>query len=311
MKALITGILGQDGYYLSKILKSNGYDVFGLVREDTKDFRIHDSNIIKVNICDKNKLYDIIGNIKPDIIYNLASFSNVFNPWDNLDDIFKLNSKVPQDILECILKIDKNIKFFQASSCLIYGRSNTQFQNELTPTSPIYPYGITKLYADNMVKEYRETFGLYACSGIFYNHESERRPNNFFSKKITEGVSKIYNGKLDVVKVGDLSSKRDFGYAPDFMDAVHKMMCNKNPTDYVIGTGELISMLDFTKKCFEYVGLDYVKYIDIDVNMIRKNETNVLRADISKINNELGWSPSKNIDQIISTMMDYDLKNNI
>lgn len=319
-RALILGILGQDGSYLAELLYKKGYEVYGIVRENQqwgKGSRaewlqnlIPNVQIHRSNITDKTKLRSLIETILPDEIYNFAGDSNVFNAWSNLDLTLELNAKVPQDILEIILgnKYMSGAKFFQASSCLTFGRDESGAQNERTPANPIHPYGITKLYADNMVKEFRKTFGVFACSGIFFNHESERRGENFFSKKITSAVARIKNGSDEKINIGNLSAQRDYGYAPDFMEAVWLMMQNETPTDYVIGTGKLISMERFMQICFEYIDVNWKRHIQYDETLDRKTDTKILRADTTKIQTELGWKPTHTVDDMIKKMIDYELE---
>lgn len=313
-RAIITGILGQDGSFMAELLASKGYSVYGLVKDQFDERHkwicslSENISIIRTDILDKKSLTKTICDIKPNEIYNFAGISNVFSPWENTNLIFAVNAKVPENILKIILDFDKSIKFFQASSCLIFGRDTSGLQDELTPSKPIYPYGISKLYADNMVSEYRKEFGLFCCSGIFFNHESERRADNFFSKKIVRAAYMIKMGIMDSVKVGNLDSLRDYGYAKDCVNAAWRMLNSDYSCDYVIGTGKLISMRDFTKKCFEYVGLNYADYIQQDPKFIRK-EMPVLCANYACIKNDLGWEPTTSIDQMIDIMMkDIKLK---
>lgn len=283
--ALITGISGQDGYYMAELLRSKGYEVHGT----------------KGAIDNHGAIYSHIKIIRPDEIYNFAGHSNVFNPWEDINNVFNVNGKIPQYFLQSILDIDKSIKYFQASSCLIFGKNEDGVQNELTPTSPIHPYGIAKLYADNMVEEFRRVYGLFACSGILFNHESPRRGNDFFSKRICKAAA---NG--ETIKVGNLDSFRDYGYAPDYMEAACLMMQNEEPMNYVIGTGKLTSMNDFAMKAFEYVGLNYENHLIIDEVLHRTNDTNILMADTDKIFKDLGWFAKTSVDQLIKIMIDHE-----
>lgn len=315
-KCLIFGVLGQDGSFMAELLHKKGYEIYGVIRIGSSEERkrwiesiVPNITLVVGDISKKSILTDMITSIMPNEIYNFAGYSNVINPWDDLDGIFEINSRVPQNILEIILKVDKSIKFFQASSCLIFGKDSSGTQNENTSPNPIHPYGITKLYADNMVKEFRETFGLFACSGIFYTHESERRPDIFFSRKITKAIADIKDGADGKIKLGDLSSLRDYGYSPDYMEAVYMMMNHSRPIDYVIGTGSLISMEDFAKRCFAYANLDFHEHVTVDSNLFRKNDMMVMKADISKIRTELGWEHTHNVDDIIKIMIDNDMKN--
>lgn len=313
-KALIIGILGQDGSYMAELLHSKGYEVCGLVRDNTDQSRIEwieslvpGIEIHRVDILNKPQLSSIIKIIHPGEIYNFASSTNVFSAWENLDKVMDLDARLPQHILECILKIDKSIKFFQASSCLTFGRNNDGIQNEHTPINPVHPYGIAKAYADNMIAEFRTVHNIFACSGIFFNHESERRGENFFSKKITMAAAKIKKGLQQTIKVGNLNSYRDYGYAKDYMEAVFMMMQNEKPVDYVIGTGKLITMMEFAKKCFEYVGLDYVNHIDVDSELYRSIDTTILKANTQNIRLDLDWKPRNSIDDMVRIMVDFEL----
>ena len=191
---------------------------------------------------------------------------------------------------------------------MIFGRDSSGIQSEITTVNPIHPYGVAKAYADNMVREFRSVFGMYCCSGIFFNHESERRGEMFFSKKITTAVADIMKGGKKKIKVGSLDSVRDYGYAPDYMQAVYLMMNNSKPTDYVIGTGKLISLLDFIERCFKYAGLESKRHIEYDESLYRKNDTNVLCADASKIKSELGWQPTMPTNEMIQRMIEYNLQ---
>lgn len=282
-KAIVWGASGQDGSFMCDLLESIGYTVYGILNKEPRH------------------IIDIIWFYKPDEIYNFAGISNVINPYEQLDEIFEVNAKLPQQILETIVKVDKKIKFFQASSSLMFGRDESRSQNELTPFNPIYPYGCAKLYAHNMVNEFRKTFGLFACSGIFFNHESERRKEHFFSRKICKAAA-----TKTKVTVGNLDALRDFGYAKDYMEAAYLMMQEIEPKDYVIGTGRLISMREFAKRAFEHVGLDYRDYVIEDESLKRKNDTNVLCADATKIELDLGWKAKTSIDEMIKIMIEHD-----
>jgi len=282
-KAIVWGAFGQDGSFMSELLIGRGYDVSHMVKE------FHLST------------YDAIASANPDEIYNFAGISNVINPFENLQEQFEITAGLPVRILEAIVKANKKIKFFQASSSLIFGRDESGLQNELTPFSPKYHYGSCKLYAHNMVNEFRETYGLFACSGIFFNHESERRKEHFFSRKICKAAA--WKQK---VTVGNLDSLRDFGYAKDYMEAAYLMMQAKEPKDYVIGTGKLISMRDFAKKAFEYAGLDYRDYVIEDESAKRKNDTQILCAVPSRIKLDLGWEAKTSIDEMIKIIIDND-----
>lgn len=309
--ALIFGVTGQDGSYMAELLLAKGYDVHGVVRHNADQKKIiwiksliPSIQLHYVNILEKYEIFNVIRISKPSEVYNFAGSTNVFNAWEDLDSVFNLNARMPVHIMDSIVSLDKSIKFFQASSCLIFGKDASGSQNEQTPTNPIHPYGAAKLFADNMLREFRSEFAVYFCSGIMFNHESERRGDMFFSKKIIKAAVHTKLGKQSVVKIGNLNSFRDYGYAPDYMKAVCLMMNNSEPKDYVIGTGELISMREFVKKAFDYVGLDYMNHVKFDESLDRKNDTNILRADTSKIVTELGWAPLTSIDKMIKIMID-------
>jgi GDPmannose 4,6-dehydratase len=306
MKVVVTGALGQDSMYMTELLLSKGYEVIGISRDIDDKRNINNIKLYNVDLLSKKEISEFIEYIKPDEIYNFASVSNVINPWDNIDYTFNLNGRLPQYILESI--VGKKIKYFQASSCLVFGNDKSNLQNEFTPRNPLYPYGVAKLYADNLISEFRNKYDVFAVSGIYFNHESERRGLNFFTRKITSSIPKILKDKSIKIKLGNIDSLRDIGYAPDFMDASYKILSLDKPSDYVVGTGEMISMRDFLKKCFDVVSLDYLNHIEQDENLIRTNETNYLRADISKIKKDAGWEPSTPVDSIIEKMVKNDIE---
>ena len=312
-KAVITGVLGQDGSFMAQLLDAKGYRLVGIIRPNTRDKMtrvgwikklIPTIEIVEMDLTDVNYINELIQYFGPDEIYNFAAYSNVFNPWDNLESVFEINCKIPQNFLKSIVQEDKNIKFFQASSALIFGRTDTHEQDEKTAFAPLYPYGITKLYSHNLINEFREKYGLFCCAAIYFNHESERRGNNFFTKKVINGIKEIQNNKKDKLVVGDLTAYRDMGYAPDYMEATYAMMQNSIPVDYVVGTGNLIKMEDFIEKSFAAANLDWRDYIVYDSNFSRPQETQKLKANIKKIQNELGWYPKNNIDSIIHQMIE-------
>lgn len=284
-KAIIIGIKGMDGSFMKELLLSKGYEVYG-GRKKVSNNSIKDWS-------------EFIDNIRPDEIYNFAAYSNVFDPYENLDMIFYTNSLLPHTILKSIFKVDKSIKFFQASSRLIFGNNSSEVD--------LYPYSMSKIIADNRVKHFRENHDMYCCSGIFFNHESERRPIEFFSQKIVHAAVSAYLGNIEKIEVGNLDSLRDIGYAKDYVEAAYLMMQNEKPKDYVIGTGKLISMREFTKKCFDNIALDYRDFI-IENKNYRKDDVDSPAADISDIKNDLGWMPSHSVDDIIKIMMGYRFK---
>jgi GDPmannose 4,6-dehydratase len=303
--ALILGSKGQDGQFLTEKLLSDNYKVFGVIRPN----QISDNkNTISVDLTDIKNVEFLISELKPTHIFNFTGVSNVFNPYDNLDYSYKQNCLIPQNFLNSIVRYNKSIRFFQSSSSLMYGRSTVQKINEETPTSPIYPYGITKLYTHNLIKEYREQFGLFCCSGIFFNHDSEKRGPNFLTQKIILGIKDILDKKTNSIELGNIDVYRDISYAGEFMDAVKLIMESNNPTDYVLGSEKLTSMRDFIKKSFNYVNLDYKNYIEEDKDFIRSKDNIILISDTTKIKNNLGWETTKNIDDIIKIMINDKIK---
>jgi GDPmannose 4,6-dehydratase len=304
-RALILGSKGQDGQFLSEKLLLDGYEVFGVIKPNTNSLQ---KNTISLDLTDIKNVEFIISKVKPTHIFNFAGVSDVFNPYDNLEFSYQQNCLIPQNFLNSILKIDKTIRFFQSSSSLMYGRSTINKINEETPTSPIYPYGITKLYSHNLIKEYREEFDLFCSSGIFFNHDSEKRGDKFLTQKIILGIKDILNKKTNTIKLGNIDVHRDISYAGDFMDAVKLMMESNNPTDYVLGSEKLTSIREFIEKSFNYVGLDYKNHIEQDKDFIRTKNDIILVSDITKIKNNLGWETTKNIDDIIKIMINDKIK---
>jgi GDPmannose 4,6-dehydratase len=304
-RALILGSKGQDGQFLSEKLLLDGYEVFGVIKPNTNSLQ---KNTISLDLTDIKNVEFIISKVKPTHIFNFAGVSDVFNPYDNLEFSYQQNCLIPQNFLNSILKIDKTIRFFQSSSSLMYGRSTINKINEETPTSPIYPYGITKLYSHNLIKEYREEFDLFCSSGIFFNHDSEKRGDKFLTQKIILGIKDILNKKTNTIKLGNIDVHRDISYAGDFMDAVKLIMESNNPTDYVLGSEKLTSIREFIEKSFNYVGLDYKNHIEQDKDFIRTKNDIILVSDITKIKNNLGWKTTKNIDDIIKIMINDKIK---
>lgn len=287
MKAMITGQSGQDGYYMTQLLQSKGYEVEGLGRQ---------------HLSHTHLLYKIILDFAPDEIYNFAGVSNVFSPYADPQITIYANTEIPARLLHTIYLIrlhhDKKIKFFQASSSLVFGRTQTKLQDENTAREPIYPYGVSKRCADDLVKMYQQEKGVFAVSGIFYNHESPRRGDQFFTKKVTNAAR-----RKEKITLGYLNSERDFGYAPDFMQAAWLMLQADKPADYVIGTGTRTRLHQFVQMAYAQAGLNYEDYLSIDDKLPRSDGLS-LCADISKIKKELGWQPTHNIQQIIEKMME-------
>lgn len=314
-RAIIIGVLGQDGSFLAELLHSKGYMVCGIVKPGTYLGRISSIKesvpgieIYSANILDKLLLRGIIKEFNPYEIYNFAGVSNVFNPYENLGELIDLNCKAVANILESIISFNSNIRFFQSSSCLTFGLDKSGLQDENTPYAPLYPYAHSKVFADNLIKEYHDKYDIFACSGIFFNHESERRHEHFFSRKVTSTIARIIDGSKEKLKVGNLSSFRDYGYAKDYVEAAYLMLQAESPTNYVIGSGILTSLSDFLEKAFKQVGLDYTLNIEYDAQLSRPVDTQVLKANISKIKSDLSWMPKTSVDEMIKIMINHDLK---
>lgn len=304
-KAIIFGSFGMDGSLLSELLSFKGYEVYGIGRPETSERRVNwlknlvpNIKIELIDVLNDASLYLLFSEIKPDEVYNFAGVSNVFEPMQNAQAIFDLNAGLPLKILENIRLYSPKTRFFQASSALVFGNGWLTPQNELTIRDPLYLYSHAKAYADGIVREYRKQ-GINARSGIFYPHECSRRQKDFFCKKIVLAAK-----NRERIKIGSLKNMRSVGFAPEFVEAAWRTM-QVPPTDYIIGQPKLIMNEVFIKKCFEYCELNYKEYIEIDESL-KREEPVILQPDISKIKRELGWSPSYNIDMIISEMMEAD-----
>ena len=286
-RALITGVNGMDGSHLADLLLEKGYEVFGLERRSSSKNRTNTSHLedkitfVTGDLTDQNSLIRILKDCKPDEVYNLGAQSET----------------------------DKNIKFYQASSSEMFGRMVENPAKETTPFYPRSPYGVAKLYGHWITKNYRESYEMFACSGILFNHESERRGHEFVTRKISDGVAKIHLGLADYITLGNLDSKRDWGYAPDYVEAMWLMLQKDTPDDYVISTGETHSIKEFLAAAFSCIGIDdWDKYIKQDPRFMRPAEVDVLRGDSSLAKNDLGWYPKTNFKELVSKMVDNDVK---
>lgn len=307
MKALITGVLGQDGSFLSEKLLQDGYEVIGIIRPN-KEIPHKNFEILSVDLTSKEHVEKTIKEKKPTHIFNFAGETNVFDPYSNPTKTAELNCTIPLNIIETIFKLDKQIKFFQSSSSLMFGRSPNQSINELSKPYPLYPYGVTKLFIHNLIKEYREEYNMFLCSGILFNHDSERRGNNFFTQKIVLGIKDILEKKRTHIEVGDIDVYKDISYAGDFVDAIKLIMEHQNPEDYVLGSERLISMREFIEKSFDYVGLKYENYIKINESFIKNKNKTIIVSDTSKIKKNLSWSAVTSMDELIKKMIDNKIK---
>lgn len=319
--ALITGITGQDGSYLTELLLSKGYQVHGLIRrastfntqridhlfvdlhEPTAKLFLHYGDL-----SDGTRLTHLIYDIQPEEIYHLGAQSHVrvsFDLPEYTGDIVGLGTT---RILEAIRRSGVKTKFYQASSSEMFGRAPAP-QNETTPFQPCSPYAASKVYSYWMTINYREGYNMFACNGILFNHESPRRGETFVTHKIVRGVAHILAGKQNHLYLGNLEAKRDWGYAPEYVEAMWRMVQQEQPQDYVIGTGETHSVKEFVEETFNYVGLDWQKYIQIDPRYFRPTEVELLIADPTKARKELSWEAKVKFKDLVRIMVDAELEN--
>src|SRR3989338_6909793 len=314
MKALITGITGQDGSYLADFLLAKGYEVFGMVRRSsTESFerinRIIDKITLKqADLLDQLSIIEMLKEVKPAELYNLAAQSFVPTSWNQPVLTGEFTALGVTRILEAIRLIDPKIKFYQASSSEMFGKVRATPQSESTPFYPRSPYGVAKAYGHFITINYRESYDLFACSGILFNHESPRRGKEFVTRKISEAVARIKLGKFDKLFLGNLEAKRDWGFAGDYIEAMWLMLQQPKPDDYVIGTGETHSVREFAEIAFSHVGLDYKKYVETKQDFFRPAEVDLLVADITKAKKTLGWKPKVKFVDLIKMMVDSDLE---
>ena len=314
MNALITGITGQDGSYLAELLLEKGYKVFGMVRRSsTEKFdrinHIRDKlHLRQADLLDQLSLIRLIEECQPDEMYNLAAQSFVPTSWDQPMLTGEFNALGVTKMLEAIRLVNKKIKFYQASSSEMFGKVKEVPQTEKTPFYPRSPYGVAKVYAHWITVNYRESYGIFAVSGILFNHESPRRGLEFVSRKITNGVARIKLGLAKKLYLGNLDAKRDWGYAGDYVKAMWLMLQEKEPEDFVIATGKNHSVRDLARIAFEHVGLDYKKFVEVDPKLVRPAEVDILLGDPSYAQKKLGWKPEVSFEELIKMMVDADLE---
>lgn len=314
MRALITGITGQDGSYLAELLLEEGYEVFGMVRRSsTENFEriehIRDRITLGMaDLLDQLSVISLIEEVKPDELYNLAAQSFVPASWQQPALTGEYNALGVTKILEAIRLVDKNIRFYQASSSEMFGKVREAPQTETTPFHPRSPYGVAKVYGHWITVNYRESYDMHANSGILFNHESPRRGLEFVTKKITDGVAKIKLGLADELRLGNLDSKRDWGFAGDYVRAMWLMLQQDKPGDYVISSDQNHSVGEFARLAFEHVDLDYKEYVKIDPRFVRPAEVDVLLGDSSLARKNLKWETTVSFDQLVKMMVDYDLE---
>jgi GDPmannose 4,6-dehydratase len=320
MKAFITGITGQDGSYLAELLLSKGYEVHGLIRRAStfnteridhlyKDFHDPEARVYLHygDLSVSGQLTDLLSAIKPDEIYHLGAQSHVRVSFDMPEYTGDVTGLGTLRLLEAIHKTGIKTKFYQASSSEMFGAAPPP-QNELTPFQPRSPYAAAKVYAYHIAKNYREAYGIFACNGILFNHESPRRGETFVTRKITRAATRIKLGLQDKLYLGNLEAKRDWGYAGDFVEAMWLMLQQEQPDDYVVATGETHSVREFVQKVFGKLELEYEKFVVVDPKYFRPTEVDVLLGDASKARTMLGWKPNVSFEQLIDMMVDADLE---
>ena len=318
-KVLITGITGQDGSYLAELLLKKNYQVHGIVRRVALEDETHRlwriRKILKkitlhsASLESYASLVRIVAKIKPDEVYHLAAQSYVVHSFE--DDFSTLNTNIngTHFMLSAIKEFSPKSKFYFASSSEMFGKVRTKPQNEKTPFYPRSPYGISKVAGFELTRNYREAYNIFACSGILFNHESPRRGFEFVTRKISYSVARIKLGLQKELYLGNIDAQRDWGHAADYVVAMWKMLQQKKPEDFVIGTGKMYSVKDFAKLAFQHVGLNYKDYIKIDKKLIRPAEVDVLCAQYKKAAKILKWKPLKKFKDLVKEMVDEDIKN--
>lgn len=313
-KALITGITGQDGSYLAEFLLGKGYEVYGMVRRSsTENFgRIeHIRGKIKFLQADLLDQFSIVSAVKeanPDEIYNLAAQSFVPTSWDQPVLTGEFTALGVTRILEAIRHVNREIKFYQASSSEMFGKVLEVPQKETTPFYPRSPYGVAKVYGHYITVNYRESYNIFGCSGILFNHESPRRGLEFVTRKVTYNAVRIKLGLQDFISLGTLDAKRDWGFAGDYVESMWLMLQQDNPDNYVVATGETHTVQELIEVAFEYLNLDWKNHIKIDPKFIRPAEVELLIGDSSKAKAKLGWNPKVSFEGLVKMMVDADYK---
>ena len=313
-RALITGITGQDGSYLAELLLEKDYEVFGLVRRSsTVNFErighLQDQiELISGDLLDQKSLVSALQTARPQEVYNLGAQSFVPVSWEQPMLTGEVTGLGVTRLLEAIRACDENIRFYQASTSELFGKAQETPQNEQTAFYPRSPYGVSKLYAHWITINYRESYGLFACTGILFNHESPRRGREFVTRKITHGVARIKHGLDQELRLGNLDSRRDWGYAGDFVRAMWMMLQQDEPDDYVVATGTSRTIGEFCEIAFAHVGLDWRQYVVVDERFLRPAEVYTLLGDATKAREKLGWEPEVGFEEMVQQMVDWDLE---
>ncbi|HZO90777.1 MAG TPA: GDP-mannose 4,6-dehydratase [Chthonomonadaceae bacterium] len=311
--ALITGITGQDGSYLAELLLEKGYRVFGVVRRSsTESFEriahIKDRlELVQADLLDQYSLIEAVRTTLPDEVYNLAAQSFVPTSWQQPVLTGEFTALGVTRMLEAVRMVNPKIRFYQASSSEMFGKVRETPQNENTPFHPRSPYGVAKVYGHYITVNYRESYNLFAVSGILFNHESARRGLEFVTRKVSDGVARIKLGLASELRLGNLEARRDWGFAGDYVEAMWRMLQQETPEDYVVATGETHSVRELVEVAFAHVGLDWQQYVVQDPAFYRPAEVDLLVGDAAKARRQLGWEPKVSFQQLIGMMVDADL----
>lgn len=312
--ALITGITGQDGSYLAEFLLEQGYKVFGMVRRSSVEkferiqHLIGKIELVQGDLLDQFSLISVLKQVQPTEVYNLAAQSFVPTSWSQPVLTSEFTAIGVTKLLESIRLVDRNIRFYQASSSEMYGKVRETPQTELTPFYPRSPYGVAKVYGHYITVNYRESYGLYAVSGILFNHESPRRGLEFVTRKVTDAVAQIKLGLSSELRLGNLDAKRDWGFAGDYVKAMWLMLQQPTPDDYVIATNKTYTVKYLVETAFAHAGLEWEKYVKLDKNFLRPAEVDLLVGDPGKAKKNLGWEPTVTFEQMIKMMVDADIE---
>jgi GDPmannose 4,6-dehydratase len=313
-KALITGVTGQDGSYLAELLLDKGYEVIGVVRRTSHhsyervEHLLDRIEIVAADLLDQHSLTVVLQETRPDEVYNLAAQSYVPTSWTQPVLTGEFTALGVTRILEAIRLVHPSARFYQASSSEMFGKVTETPQRETTPFYPRSPYGVAKVYGHWITVNYRESYDLYAVSGILFNHESPRRGIEFVTRKVTDGVARIKLGLARELRLGNLEARRDWGFAGDYVEAMWRMLQQPTPQDYVVGTGETHSVQELVQIAFSHVGLDWREHVVSDPKYYRPAEVDLLQADPQKARRELGWKPRVGFAELVAMMVDADLE---
>jgi GDPmannose 4,6-dehydratase len=313
-KALITGVTGQDGSYLAELLLSKGYEVVGVVRRTSHhsyeriEHLLERIEVVAADLLDQHSLTVVLQDTQPDEVYNLAAQSYVPTSWTQPVLTGEFTALGVTRILEAIRLVHPSAKFYQASSSEMFGRVTETPQRETTSFYPRSPYGVAKVYGHWITVNYRESYDLFAVSGILFNHESPRRGIEFVTRKVTDAVARIKLGRARELRLGNLDARRDWGFAGDYVDAMWRMLQQPTPQDYVIGTGQAHSVRELVEAAFSHVGLSWQDYVVTDPKFMRPAEVDLLLADPGKAKRELGWTPKVGFRELVAMMVDADLE---